>query len=303
MEIIYDLCSLSTPIDVVTLGFFDGCHLGHQSLFSTLASFSGTRGILTFDQHPQQILNPTQTQPLISSSHERLSLLSQNAIEYLCVLPFTRRLANQTALEFLSFLQETIRPQTLLLGYDSQIGSDRQTPLQMAQLAEPLGIYVMHIPPLHVNGEIVSSKRIRSLLAKGNLDHANTLLGYPYYFKGSVHKGAGIGGHLGIRTINIFQEQTLLPLGVYACEIHISGSEYQGVMNLGFAPTMNRNLLCLEAHIFSFHEDVYDQNVRVIPRKFLRKEKKFPSKESLREAILKDIEETKLLFSNEHLVM
>lgn len=287
MEILYDA---SRSIDALTIGYFDGCHLGHQFLFSVLSSLTGIRGILTFDRHPHTVLYPDTAQSLIFSNQERLFHLCQTNIDYVLVLPFTKQLANQTAIEFLKFLKARLDLKVLVLGHDSKLGRDRWEPPQVKTVANQLGLHVIHTSPYLVQNEVVSSNKIRNLLSQGNLVRAKELLGYAYNFQGVVSKGAGIGGTLGIKTINLCLNSTLLPLGVYACEIYINASKHLGVMNLGYAPTMNRKYLCVEAHIFSFQEKIYNQKVQIVPLKFLRTEQLFSSKEDLKKAILQDIE-------------
>lgn len=296
MEILYDA---SCSIDALTIGYFDGCHLGHQFLFSVLSSLPGVRGILTFDQHPHAVLYPDTAQPLIFSNQERLFHLCQTNLDYLLVLPFTKQLANQTAIEFLKFLKTRLHLKVLVLGHDSKLGRDRWDPLQVKIAANQLDLRVIHVSPYLIQNEVASSNKIRKLLSQGNLAQANAFLGYAYSFQGVVSKGAGIGGTLGIKTINLCLNSALLPLGVYACEVYVNTSKYFGVMNLGYAPTMNRRSLCVEAHIFSFQEKIYNQEVRIVPLKFLRSEQLFSSKEDLKKAILQDIEVANNFFNQD----
>lgn len=296
MEIIYNLHQLP-PIDTITIGFFDGCHKGHQSLLSFLSSFSGCKGIITFDTHPKQVLVETEKPILITKNQERLSLLQQFNIDYLCVLPFTKFFANQSAKEFLQSLYTMISPSTLVLGHDSKFGKDKMSVSNsLSYIANQLGIRIIQYPPYTIDNEIVSSQKIRTYLKTGNLAKANAFLGYPYSFQGIVNQGLGIGCGLGVRTINLYQQDNLLPLGVYACEIHTSNTKYQGVMNLGFAPTVNRQQLCVEAHLFHYSGNLYNQTVVITPKKFIRKEILFASKQELKHAILNDIHLAKQYF-------
>ncbi|MEF9519953.1 bifunctional riboflavin kinase/FAD synthetase [Chlamydia crocodili] len=300
METFYSLTSIPSSVDSITIGFFDGCHLGHKQLLTALSSFSGTSGIITFDLHPQAILQ-SPTPKLITSTKERFLLLQDFSIDYLCILPFTKDFANQSAESFILSLHQILKCKHLILGYDSRLGKGGQGNATTLQpLTKSLGIEIIEIPPYKIDNEIVSSKKIRQFLTQGDLDNANRHLGYSYKYIGKIETGYGLGTKLGVATINLPQEQCLLPYGVYACEIEHRNTSYQGIMNLGEAPTIGRNSLCLEAHLFNFSGNLYDEIVSVIPKKFLRKEKKFPSREDLSKAIHKDIIDAKVFFTTNY---
>ncbi|WP_139414649.1 bifunctional riboflavin kinase/FAD synthetase [Chlamydia abortus] len=300
MEICYSLTSIPQSVDSVTIGFFDGCHLGHKKLLTVLSSYPGLSGVITFDLHPQAVLQ-SPAPKLITSTKERLFLLQDFPIDYLCILSFTQRFANQSAESFIRSLHQTLRCKRLILGYDSKLGKGgggNATTLQ--PLANSLGIEIIEVAPHKIDQEIVSSKRIRQFLMQGDLDNANRHLGHAYKYVGTIEAGYGLGTQLGVATINLPQEQCLLPHGVYACEIDYRTTIYQGIMNLGKAPTVGRNSLCLEAHLFDFSGNLYGQTVSVIPKKFIRKERKFPSREMLSQAIQKDIDSAKAFFSTNY---
>nr|CRI42433.1 Riboflavin biosynthesis protein RibF [Chlamydia pneumoniae] len=288
MEIAYSLTS-SFSVDSVTVGFFDGCHLGHSNLLSILTSYSGSSGVITFDSHPQTVLSLNHTK-LINTKEERLQLLQTFPIDWLGVLTFDLNFANQSAEEFLTLLHRNLKCKRLILGYDSCIGKEQQSNTEaLDTIGKPLGIEVIKIPPYRMDNIVVSSKAIRQFLSAGNLECAHRFLGHPYAISGKITEGSGIGSSLGFATINLPREESLIPLGVYACEIRYDSTTCQGVMNLGTAPTFGRESLYAEAHIFSFAENLYGKEVSIIPRKFLREEKKFQSKETLIRAIEKDI--------------
>ncbi|WP_100934726.1 bifunctional riboflavin kinase/FAD synthetase [Candidatus Chlamydia corallus] len=288
MEIAYSLTS-SFSIDSVTLGFFDGCHLGHINLLSILTSYPGSSGIITFDSHPQTVLSSARTK-LINTKDERLQLLQTFPIDWLGVLTFDQYFANQSAEEFITSLHLSLKCKRIILGYDSCIGKEQQSNAQvLGAIGKPLGIEIVKIPPYRIDSVVVSSKAIRQLLCEGNVELANRFLGRPYTLSGTITEGSGIGSSLGFATINLPRDESLIPLGVYACEMLYKGNTYRGIMNLGIAPTFARESLYAEAHIFSFSENLYGKEVSLIPKKFLRKEKKFPSKETLIQAIEKDI--------------
>lgn len=299
MEIFYNLASVPFALDSITIGFFDGCHLGHHSILSFLSSYSGTTGIITFDTHPKEVL--FQKSPkLITNTQQRLSLLQKYAISCLCMHPFTQEFANQSAEDFILFLHRHVRCKRLILGYDSTLGKEgKGTKATLKPLTDSLGIELISLPPYTVNQEVASSEKIRHLLEQGDLEKANQYLGYAYHYRGKVQTGCGLGQQLGVATINLPEAHFLLPHGVYACEIYTEYSGvYLGAMNLGIAPTTGRNSLCLEAHLFDFSGDLYNTVVTIIPKKLLRKEQKFSSKQELSARIRQDIMRTKEYFSN-----
>ncbi|BAE81317.1 riboflavin biosynthesis protein [Chlamydia felis Fe/C-56] len=297
METFYSLTSIHSSVDSITIGFFDGCHLGHKKLLSVLSSYPGSSGIITFDSHPRAILQ-SPTPKLITNTKERILLLQDFSIDYLCILPFTQSFADKSAESFILSLHQTLGCKRLILGYDSRLGKGGEGNAQTLQpLADSLGIEIIEVPPYKIDNEIVSSKRIRQFLVQGDLDNANRHLGHSYKYVGKIETGYGLGTQLGVATINLPQEQCLLPYGVYACEIEHQAKVYQGIMNIGEAPTVERNSLCLEAHLFDFSGDLYGEIVSVIPKKFLRQEERFPSQEDLSQAIRTDINNAKAFFS------
>lgn len=217
-------------------------------------------------------------------------MLTDCNIDYLAVLPFNRELANKKAEHFILSIYKTLRPSRILLGYDSRLGKDG---LGTAQTLKPfvssLGMSLEEVPPLCIDGTIVSSRKIRQFLREGDLLSAEKFLGRPFSYTGIVSRGQGIGSSLGYATINLPLTHSLLPLGVYSCEVKIEQQSYLGVMNLGMAPTIQRRQLCLEAHILDFSKDLYEKRVTIIPKKFLRKEQAFSSVEELALAIQEDI--------------
>ena len=298
MEIFYSLASIDFPLDSITIGFFDGCHLGHQKLLNCLSSYPGRSGIITFDVHPQEILQPPGPR-LIISKNEKLQRLQSFPIDCLCILPFTKSFSNRSAENFICSLHQVLRCKRLVLGYDSRLGKGGLgNATTLRPLTNALGMEITEVPPCKINNEIVSSKKIRQFLSQGDLERANKHLGYTYMFSGTITSGCGLGTQLGTATINLPLEDSVLLCGVYACKIEHNKQCYLGVMNLGYAPTVNRNALCLEAHLFDFQENIYNETVSVIPQKLLRKEKKFSSRTELAQAIRQDIQNAKNFFSN-----
>lgn len=294
MDLFYSLHPPADSIESVTIGFFDGCHLGHQKLLSVMKQFPGRSGVITFSQHPEYILSNSPPAS-ISSLEERIRLLADCKIDYLAVLPFDQEVADKDAETFILSIHETLRPSRIILGYDSRLGKGG---LGTAQTLKPftklLGISLQEVPPLRIDGTIVSSRKIRQFLREGDLISAEKFLGRPFSYTGIVSHGQGIGSSLGYATINLPLPHSLLPLGVYSCSVLIEKQSYSGVMNLGVAPTVQRNELCLEAHIFDLSENLYRKRVTIIPKQFLREEKNFSSKNELICAIQEDIRKARL---------
>ena len=294
MEISYKLTS-SVPIDSLTVGFFDGCHLGHQKLLSILTSYPGSSGVITFDPHPQAILS--KSPKLITETPERLELLQKFPIDFLGVLPFSLEFASLSAEEFLSELHSQLHCKRLILGPDSRLGKGGLGNIKTLQpLGKSLGIEIVQAPSFYFNNEVISSQKIRKMLSHGDLETAHLYLGRPYAICGTVTAGNGIGSRLGFATLNVIKEECLLPYGVYACEVKHKHQTYFAVMNLGEAPTVHRDSLCLEAHLFNFSGNLYGERITFFPKKFLREERKFASKEELICAIKHDVLQAKALF-------
>lgn len=294
MEIISSLCAPSS-VNSVTIGFFDGCHLGHKTVLEALTNLGGTSAVITFHPHPQEIVLHTSPK-CITPTLERLRYIAQYQPTYLIVLPFTSALAKQAAEEFLYSLHQKLRIKRLVLGYDSKFGCDGCGIDALHPIASKYGIEIIEVPPYRVEGKIVSSQAIRQFLAVGNFVEAKRYLGRPYTLTGAVIHGIGMGAHLGSATLNIRVENPIIPLGVYICEAVIQGKNYPAVMNLGKAPTM-RNSLCLEVHLLTLSCFLYGKNVEVIPLQFVREEVHFSSKADLTKAIQHDIAKAKAFFN------
>ncbi|WP_201456863.1 bifunctional riboflavin kinase/FAD synthetase [Chlamydia sp. 17-3921] len=294
MEIFYSLAT-DFPIDSVTIGFFDGCHLGHKKLLSILTSYPGTSGIITFDPHPQKILSTSPR--LITEKKERLQLLQAFPIDLLNILSFTQDFANQSAEVFISEVHSKLKCKRLILGHNSRLGKGGVDNIETLQpLGKRLNMEIIQVPLFQIRGQTVSSQKIRSLLSLGDLETANFYLGHPYKISGQVISGNGIGSSLGFATLNLIKENCLLPYGVYACEVNHNNLKYPAIMNLGEAPTVKRYRLYLEAHLFDFSGNLYGEQVSIIPKKYLRAEQTFSSKTELAHAIQKDILQAKAFF-------
>lgn len=301
MKIIHSLTKLLElphPI-VLTLGNFDGVHRGHQALLHRMKELSGAEGtcaVLTFANHPSQILRPNKAIPLLCTEHHKSVLLERHGVDLLFFLQFTKELSEQSATQFLAHLRQTIPFSFLVLGYDARLGKNREgDPETLQAISEDLSFALEYLEPIEIEGEPLSSTRIRNAIHSGDLDLAESFLGRKVSFYSKVHAGAKQGREIGFPTANLEIEGLVLPpFGVYAITLLRQGKSYPGIANLGVAPTLQENRApLLEAHLFNFSHDLYEQEVEVVLHRFLRPEKKFPSLDALKAQIHQDIIQAK----------
>ena len=281
-----------------TIGFFDGVHRGHLFLISQMCSLAKALGmesvIITFDRHPREVIHSDFIPQLLSSQSEKLFLLSRTEAERVEVLRFTHEMSQWSALEFMiKVLKEQLGISTLVMGYDHRFGHDGGTHEDYVRWGRECGINIVLARELE--GEKVSSSRIRSLLKNGQMAEANMLLGYDYSVGGTVVKGHQIGRHMGFPTANIrVPREKLLPAeGVYAGRgILPDGGVCQAVLNIGQRPTVhNGEDVSVEVHLLRFSGELYGKEIRVELVARLRDELQFSSMDELKVQIQKDAEE------------
>ena len=279
---------------VVAVGVFDGVHLGHHRLLHQLLEMaSDLRGmptVVTFANHPDQVLRGNAPPPLCSVAH-RLRLLRRAGVLRLVLLQFEERLQNMTARAFTEQVLVRLRARGLLLGYDSAMGKDREgTPARFAELGQDFGFEVETGAPVELDGEPISSTRIREAIASGDLATARRCLGRFPGALGEVVHGDARGRTLGFPTANIaVQPGALPPTGVYAVEAVIDGETFAAVANLGCRPTFAGSSPSLEVHLLDFESDLYGRELEVTFRQMLREERKFSGPDELREQIGRDV--------------
>lgn len=281
---------------VLTLGFFDGLHLGHQNIFKEMRDLRGENGlayILTFSNHPRTLINPSIPFPLILTLSDRIERLKQQGCDTLILLEFTPQIKQASADEFLSYLHEQIGFNHLILGPDATIGNNREGNIDTVKLLSKKFSFELHIVPnLSIQGERVSSTRVREAIKRGNLKEVELLLGRPYSIRTSKESGKQIGKSLGFPTLNLdVSEIVLPPLGVYKVRVAFQGETYLGAANLGFAPTLQeRTSAVLEIHLLDCEKEIDSTLFEVTFLNFIREEKKFSSQEALKRQIKLDIE-------------
>lgn len=283
---------------VLTIGNFDGMHRGHRAVLKKAKLLAGQEGqviVLTFRNHPSEVLRPEQPVQLLCSLSHKLLLLEQFGIESTILLPFTRYLAEHSARSFVEQVRQFLPFSDLVLGFDATLGRDRQGDRStMLALGMEWGFNVHYLEEYRYEGKAVSSTRVREALKQGDLEQVGELLDRPYSIYGSVMTGAGKGKILGFPTANIEVAGLCLPpLGVYAVNILYHSELLQGIANLGTAPTVRKDgNPVLEVHLFDHAQDLVGQKLEVIFKKFIRPEKKFDNIDELKQQIRMDINQS-----------
>lgn len=281
---------------IVTLGFFDGMHKGHQAIFEKMRSLQKSNQpllALTFKNHPTTILKPSLPTSLIHPLKQRLGLIKEQNVDYLMLLSFTKEIQNQSADEFVSTLYEAMPFSDLVLGYDATVGKNQEGTYEcLALLAKKFGFDLHRIEPVRVENQKVSSTLLRQLIEKGDFKLYEKMTGRPYSLILSVQEGAKLGKKLGYPTYNFSLEQlNHPPQGVYKVFLSYQGKRFLAIANLGVAPTLqNRSEPVLEVHVLDpAYQDTSFDEAEITFDSFIRKECKFDSKEALITQIEADI--------------
>jgi riboflavin kinase/FMN adenylyltransferase len=287
---------------VITIGTFDGVHSGHQQIINTLkqaaAKANGESVIITFHPHPRKVVSSAVTGiRLINTLTERIELIEKTGIHHLVVVPFTDYFANQSAEEYISdFLVDKFHPHTIIIGYDHRFGRERSGDYKlMEDKATVYNYNLLEIPEHLLDAVKVSSSAIRQAILHSNIDEANKLLGYNFFFEGEVMHGDKIGRTIGYPTANLKstnEEKIVLGDGIYAVYTEVEGKRYKAMMSIGFRPTVNGKKRVVEVNIFNFEKEIYGQIIRVIVIKYLRSEVKFNGLEALKTQLHQDKEDS-----------
>ena len=302
---------------VVTIGTFDGVHVGHRQIINKLKveslKIKGESVIITFHPHPRKVISSAILGVrLINTLEEKIEVLSGLGVDHLVIVPFTDAFANQPAEEYIrNFLFEKFHPHTVIIGYDHRFGRERLGDYRlMEKLASIYGFQIKEIPK-HILDEIaISSTNIREAVLHTDIEIANKLLGYTFFFEGEVVHGNKLGRQLGYPTANlkIRDAEKIIPGdGIYAVYVNVNGEpvkgtkdvsevntfpgqdiQYKGMMSIGFRPTVDGKKRVIEVNIFDFNKDIYGKMIRVYVKKFLRAEIKFNTLEELVKQIDQD---------------
>lgn len=282
---------------VVTVGTFDGVHLGHRAVIDEIAARAAATGrrsvLVTFDPHPLEVVNPQAAPPLLTTAAERREVLAETPLDWLVVLRFDREMAAMAPAEFVrDVLLERCRMRELVIGWDHGFGRGRSGDVETLRvLGGQHGFAVDVVGPVDAHGQHVSSTLVRRAVAGGDLVTAARLLGRPYSVSGKVVQGAGRGRTLGVPTINLGEvppRKLLPPDGVYAVRVEWRGGAAGGMMNQGGRPTFDEGGRTLEAHLFGVDGDLYGEWVRLSWVQRLRDVARFASPEALRAQLDRD---------------
>ena len=284
------------PRTVVTIGNFDGIHLGHRELISAAVNEAHLRGcasaLVTFNPHPQEIIHSQQSVSHICTSVHQLRLLEEQGLDEVHVIQFTSELSQMHPEDFaLQFLIKRFDLVKLVIGYDFRFGKHRAGDFKLLEnLSQQFNFSLEEIAPVQQKGQTVSSSLIRQLIREFRFAEIPQYLGREYSIYGKVEKGEQRGKKLGFSTANIFPEVTLaLAAGVYVTKIKLANKIYFGVTNAGNKPTFGNNTFTVETFIFDFEDDIYGEYLEVIPLHQLRPETKFLGIEDLKKQIMKDV--------------
>ena len=293
--------NLKHSYKVLTIGTFDGVHLGHKEILRKVVSFAKkkelTSAVLTFFPHPRMVLQQNHSIKLLNTIKEREQLLSDMGIDLISVKTFTKNFANLSARDYVkNILVDELNVKHIVIGYDHHFGKNRSSNINDLKLfAEEYNFEISEISAQDIDQVTVSSTKIRTALNDGNVSLANTYLGYNYFLTGKVIKGQSIGRTIGFATANIYIEEDykLIPKdGVYAVKAKINNSSFFGMMNIGSNPTVKDKPRSIEVHFFNFSDNLYHKELKIEMLTRLRDEQKFDNLKLLKTQLELDKENT-----------
>lgn len=293
------------PGVVLTIGSFDGMHLGHQAIVREVTEKArkrnGTACVLTMRPHPREFFSPDRPPNLLTDEGKKARLLNELGAQVLFVLPFNRQVAGMSKEEFVEeILVRRCRVREVVVGHDFRFGKGAEGDFQFLESScRAFGFDVSQVAPVQIDGERVSSTLVRECLLQGDIERAAQLLGRRYSVGGQVVRGRGLGATLGFPTANVKPHHSAVPAqGVYAARAWIQGKSYRAAVNIGIAPTISHEDMTVEAHVLNFAQNIVDGEIELEFFKRLRSERKFPSREALIEQIAKDVETVRDFFAS-----
>ena len=300
MKVHYSLENFSAVNPVVTIGMFDGVHVGHRTILATLEvekkRIGGESVLLTFWPHPQVFFGRTEGFKMLSTLEEKLELLSQTGLDHCVILPFIQEFSQISPEDYIhTILYTGIGAKKVIIGYDHHYGQKGAGDFALMQkMGAELGFEVQEIPAFELKDVNVSSTKVRNALLDGDIARARLFLNSDYSIQGTVALGKQIGRTIGIPTANVVpdSEFKIIPgLGVYVAQVLYKDKLYNAVLSVGLNPTIDaaNTHPTIEVHILDFSEDVYHQTLRVYFKARIRSEQKYPSLEALKAAINEDI--------------
>lgn len=310
MKIHSSLNNFNAHNPVLTVGTFDGVHLGHRKIITRLIDLAKTKNgesvIFTFDPHPRKIVSPGESNlRLLTTIEEKITLFEKSGIDHLIIYPFTPEFAQLSYEQFVKeILIEKIHTKYLVVGYDHKFGKNRQGDFEfLKNCADRFDFHVEKLDVLLINESNISSTKIREAIQNGDFETANTFLGYPFTIHGTVIEGQKLGRQIQFPTANIetSDPDKIIPgYGVYAVTAKIRNKIYQGMLNIGSRPTVNTNAdhRSIEVHLFGFNDDIYGETIELQFFRKLREEQKFDSLDALKDQLEKDKTTTLAFFDN-----
>jgi len=291
----------------VTIGNFDGVHLGHQQILQKLRDRARlenlTSAVLTFHPHPARLLRPSAAPALLETLAQRLAAIAAFGIDAVFVTRFDAALANLSPQEFVrQYLVDTMRAQAVLIGANFRFGHRQAGDAKLlSDLGRRHGFEVEIVPPITVDGVVVSSTAIREALGEGQVEQARRMLGRPFTLAGEIKPGTGRGRKLVVPTLNLATEQELLPKsGVYATEAVVEGNTYRAATNIGVRPTFDGGHTTIESHLLDFDQNLTRGKLQLGFWARLRDERRFSGPAELREQVIRDIETAAKYFDARH---
>lgn len=289
---------------VLTIGTFDGVHLGHRKIIERLKKISDKIGgesvIFTFDPHPRKVVAPDETNlRILTTLDEKIELFEKSGIDHLIIFPFTPEFAQLSYEEFVEqILVGLIHTKYLVVGYDHKFGKDRQGGFEfLRKCANRFGFQIEKLDVLLMNESNISSTKIREAIQEGDFETANLFLGYTFALHGTVVEGQKLGRKIQFPTANVSASDPdkIIPgYGVYAVEVKVLNQTFRGMLNIGSRPTVNNNAdhRSIEVHLFDFQSDIYGEKIELLFYTKLREEQKFGSVDMLKEQLARDKNET-----------
>lgn len=289
---------------LLTIGVFDGVHLGHKYLLSELVEQARLKnlisGVVTFKQHPQRLLKPQSSLPFLTNLPQKIKLLKDEGVEAIITLSFTLELAQTGAHQFVSLLQKYLRMCGLVLGPDFTLGRNKEGNVAVLRaLGQSMNFSLTVVPEITINGEVVSSTAIRNTLSRGNMRKVHDMLGRYFSLEGRVISGTGRGVELGFPTANldINPERALPADGIYATWTYIEKQCYQSVTNIGKRPTFGGSEQTVEVYILNFQGNLYRHELKIDIIERLRREQRFDTIEELKKQIEEDIKQARAILN------
>lgn len=289
------------------MGTFDGVHIGHTEILKKLVSQSKKENlesiVLTFFPHPRMVLQKDSNIKLLNTIDEKATLLEKNGIKNLIVHPFSQEFSRLNAEEFVkNILVDKLNIAKIIIGYDHRFGRNRTANIDdLIEFGRTYNFEVEQISAEEINNMTISSTKIRNALLEGKIELANEFLGYDYFLSGKVEKGSQIGRTINFPTANISvdEDYKLIPKeGVYVVSSILDGKRVNGMMNIGYKPTVKGEKLSLEVHFFNFDKDLYEKNITISFLKRIRDEQKFDSIDELKNQLEKDKDFSLKYFTN-----